>query len=132
MKVINFDSYNMEKFESGLGRHYLIEFYDCNSAKLDDRKLIEKALLEACKLSKATIINSTFHQFAPQGVSGVVVIAESHFSIHTWPENKYAALDFFTCSPSIEIEAALNHLEEQLECEYSHTKDIIRGEEINP
>lgn len=120
----------MENFETGLGRHYLIEFYDCAPEQLNDLKLIENALLEACKKAHATIINSTFHQFAPQGVSGVVVIAESHFSIHTWPENNYAALDFFTCSPSISIDEALNYLEEKLVCNYSETKEVIRGEGV--
>ena len=120
----------MDNFEVGLGRHYLIELYECHSGNLNDPTLIEEVLLEACKMSGATIINSTFHQFAPQGVSGVIVIAESHFSIHTWPEKNYAALDFFTCSPNMNVEKAINYIEEKLQSDHSEIKEVIRGEAI--
>jgi S-adenosylmethionine decarboxylase proenzyme len=77
--------------------HFLIELRSVNHALLDDLSKIETIFLESLNNSGATYINHFFHQFSPQGVSGVVVIAESHLSIHTWPEDGYAALDVFTC-----------------------------------
>lgn len=93
--------------EDPLGEHYIIELYDCKSEILNDLDEIQSALTEAASIAGATIIDQRFHRFAPQGVSGVVVIAESHLSIHTWPELGYAALDLFTCSHDMEIRKAL-------------------------
>jgi len=77
--------------------HFLIELRSVNRALLDNLSKIETIFLDSVNNSGATYINHFFHQFSPQGVSGVVVIAESHLSIHTWPEDGYAALDVFTC-----------------------------------
>jgi len=77
--------------------HYLLEFYGASEKELDDVILVETRMIQAVKKSGATYLNHYFHKFAPQGVSGVIVIAESHISIHTWPEVGYAALDVFTC-----------------------------------
>lgn len=79
------------------GRHLLVEYHGCNRAILDDIAAIEALMKVAAKAAGTTIVKSVFHPFAPQGVSGVVVIEESHLSIHTWPEHGYAAVDFFTC-----------------------------------
>jgi S-adenosylmethionine decarboxylase proenzyme len=84
-----------------IGLHLIIDLYDCKSKKLlTDVSEVEQAMLCASKAAKATIIDSIFHRFEPHGVSGVVVIGESHLSIHTWPEFKYAAVDIFTCGNS--------------------------------
>ncbi|MEZ4471899.1 MAG: adenosylmethionine decarboxylase [bacterium] len=80
-----------------LGRHLLIEYRGCNGAILDDLPRIEALMLQAAEAAGATIVQSVFHRFSPHGVTGVVVVAESHLSIHTWPEYGYAAVDFFTC-----------------------------------
>lgn len=85
-----------------LGRQILVEYYDCDSTKLNDVEFIESALIKATKASKATIVTHNFHKFSPHGVSGVIVIAESHVSIHTWPEYQYAAVDIFTCGDTID------------------------------
>ena len=69
-----------------LGRQILVEFYDCDSSSINDVEFIEEAMLNATKEANATIISHNFHKFSPYGVSGVVVIAESHVAIHTWPE----------------------------------------------
>jgi spermidine synthase len=79
------------------GRHLLVEYYKCNLAVLNETQAIESLLKEAALAAGATVVNSVFHNFSPQGVSGIVVIEESHLSIHTWPEHGYAAVDFFTC-----------------------------------
>lgn len=78
------------------GNHILVELWD--AAHLDDPKLIENALLQGARDAGATVLHSHFHHFSPySGVSGVVVLAESHISIHTWPEKSYAAIDIFMC-----------------------------------
>jgi len=86
-----------------LGRHLLLELRECNVAVLDDLKYLENALVSAAKDSGATVLDKSFHHFAPQGVSGVVLIAESHLSLHTWPEHAYAAVDIFTCGTTVKI-----------------------------
>ena len=100
-----------------LGRQLTIEYYDCKTQTLLDESLVEAALLNAADKSGATIISSSFHKFEPQGVSGVVVIAESHFTAHTWPEHDYAAVDIFTCGDNIDLEIAINCMKESFESE---------------
>jgi len=100
-----------------LGRQLTIEYYECGAKVLLDKILVEKALLRAAKRSGATIISSLFHKFDPQGISGVVVIAESHFTVHAWPEHNYAAVDIFTCGDSIDLEVAINSMKDSFESE---------------
>lgn len=85
-----------------LGRHILVEFLNCNADVMNDVTTVENAMVEAAQIAGATVINSTFHHFSPYGVSGVVVIQESHLAIHTWPEYRYAAVDLFTCGDSVD------------------------------
>lgn len=80
-----------------VGRHVLAEYHGCSTALLDDEPAIRAALHTAAQAAGATVIQAVFHRFAPQGVTGVLVLAESHISVHTWPESGYAAVDFFTC-----------------------------------
>ncbi|MFP3928824.1 MAG: adenosylmethionine decarboxylase [Desulfobacteraceae bacterium] len=93
-----------------LGQHLILELEGCPSAILDDREAVSRVMSEAVKASGATMVETFFHQFAPQGVSGVVIISESHFSIHTWPEYGYAAVDVFTCGDQIDMEKAAHIL----------------------
>ncbi|MEX0639165.1 MAG: adenosylmethionine decarboxylase [Balneolaceae bacterium] len=85
-----------------LGRQILVEYYDCSESTINNSVYVESSLLEAVSASGATIISHNFHKFSPYGVSGVVVIAESHVAIHTWPEYRYAAVDIFTCGETID------------------------------
>lgn len=80
-----------------LGTHLLIELGGVDPALLDDPSWIRETMILAAKKGRATILNTSFHEFSPQGVSGVIVLAESHISVHTWPEEGYAAVDVFTC-----------------------------------
>jgi S-adenosylmethionine decarboxylase proenzyme len=84
-----------------LGRQILVEFYDCDEDVFADEVAFRQHVLDAVEASGATIVCDTFHHFSPFGVSGVVVIAESHVTIHTWPEHRYAAVDIFTCGETI-------------------------------
>lgn len=110
-----------------LGNHLLVELYECNSKKLNDLKKLEMVMGEAVRISGATALKTSFHQFAPQGVSGVVIIAESHFTIHTWPEYGYAALDIFTCGETIDSQKALDFIEKKLDVKTVSVTEMRRG-----
>jgi S-adenosylmethionine decarboxylase proenzyme len=87
---------------NALGKHLLLELKGCDKEVLNDIGFLRQALLAAASGAGATILGESFHQFSPQGVSGVVIIAESHVCIHTWPEYGYAAADIFTCGNSVQ------------------------------
>jgi len=110
-----------------LGQQLLVEMYDCNSAILDDVALVESHMMHAAGLSGATIVERTFHHFSPHGVSGVVVIAESHLAIHTWPEYKYAAVDLFTCGDSILPDPCFEYLKDALSAGSCSITEVKRG-----
>lgn len=110
-----------------LGRQILVEFYDCDQSKLNDVSFIEASLIDAAKASKATLISHNFHKFSPYGVSGVVVIAESHIAIHTWPEYLYAAVDIFTCGDTIDPWVIQEKLKESFESKNVSSMEMKRG-----
>lgn len=85
-----------------LGRHILAEVYECDGELLDSLENVETIMVDAAVAAGATVREVVFHKFCPQGVSGVVVIAESHLTIHTWPELGYAAVDVFTCGDKVD------------------------------
>ncbi len=111
-----------------VGRHVLVEYYGCDPEILGDASLLEKAVVKAAKDAGATVLNSTFHQFAPVGTSGVVVIQESHLAIHTWPEFQYAAVDLFTCGDMIDPWVSFNSLKGSLKSEFSSPMEMLRGQ----
>lgn len=110
-----------------LGRHIMIEYYNCDENILSNHELIEKYMNQAAKESSATIVNSVFHHFNPYGVSGAVIIAESHLAIHTWPEYGYAAVDVFTCGDTINPWKAFDYLEKIFKAERSESVELPRG-----
>ena len=91
---------------NALGKHLLVELNDCDDKLLDDIDFIKDVMLAAANEAGATVLGESFHQFSPQGVSGVILIAESHLSIHTWPEHGYAGADIFTCGTRVQPEKA--------------------------
>ncbi len=110
-----------------LGAHLLIELKDCNPATLKNLEEVRDALVSAAKIAKATIVDISFHEFNPFGISGMVVIAESHLSIHTWPEYSYAAVDIFTCGDVIKPEEAAAYLIERFESKSPSIVEMKRG-----
>lgn len=110
-----------------LGRQILVEFYDCNREVLNDADQIRSIMIEGTRLSGATIVTDTFHTFSPHGVSGVVVIAESHVTIHTWPEYGYAAVDVFTCGDTINPWVIQKHLEAGFGSRNASAMEMKRG-----
>ena len=111
---------------NALGRHLLIEMKDCDRKTLNDLDFLKSIMLTAASESGATVLGESFHQFSPQGVSGVVIIAESHLFIHTWPEWGYAAIDIFTCGNNVQPEKAAQFLTKKLGGNHS-VLEIQRG-----
>ena len=111
-----------------LGRHILVEYNGCEPDLLADVAHIEKSMVAAAKAAEATVINSTFHHFSPWGVSGVVVIQESHLAIHTWPEYGYAAVDIFTCGETVDPWISYNFLKDAFKSEYASAMEMLRGQ----
>jgi S-adenosylmethionine decarboxylase len=110
-----------------LGRHLLLELYDCSSEILNNLETVKTALVEAAKRAEATIIDVVFHEFNPFGISGVVVIAESHLSIHTWPEYRYAAVDIFSCGETLKPAEAASYLVKEFGASRASCVEVKRG-----
>ena len=110
-----------------IGAQILVDMHECSPAVLDDLGAIRELMLEAARRAGATVVSECFHRFSPHGVSGVVVIAESHLAIHTWPEQGFAALDLFTCGDTLQPEACFSYLREALSCRRHSTTTIARG-----
>ncbi|MFN7228423.1 MAG: adenosylmethionine decarboxylase [Synechococcaceae cyanobacterium] len=97
-----------------VGKHCILELYDCDSGRLDDEAFLRDTITTAAKRAGATLLNLITHRFEPQGVTGLALLAESHISIHTWPESGYAAVDVFTCGDHTMPERACQILWEEL------------------
>tara|TARA_B100000676_G_scaffold105055_2_gene104844 strand:+ start:772 stop:1173 length:402 start_codon:yes stop_codon:yes gene_type:complete len=110
-----------------LGKHLLIEANKCNAKLIDDMDFIKSVMITAAKISGASIVGEKFHKFSPFGVTGILSIAESHITIHTWPEYYYAAIDIFTCSTLFEPNKAANFLIKSLESKNFDIQEIERG-----
>jgi len=110
-----------------LGKHLLVELKDCNPEVIKDLNTVREAMLNAARQARATIIDVAFHEFSPFGISGMIVIAESHLSIHTWPEYGYAAVDIFTCGDIIKPELAARYLIEKFESKNPSIVEMKRG-----
>jgi len=113
---------------NALGRHLLAELFGCDEGVLNNREVVEKIMNGAALVSGATVVGSVFHLFNPHGISGVVVIAESHFAIHTWPEFRYAAVDIFTCGDEVDPWKAHDYIKRQLRADSVSTVEMRRGE----
>ena len=111
-----------------LGRHLLAEFSGCDAGALADLDGVTAAMLEAADRSGATIVTHSFHHFGGGGgVSGVVIIAESHFALHTWPEHGFAAVDFFTCGDKVRTGVALEILAKAFRAGAIEQAEVARG-----
>lgn len=112
---------------SALGRHILAEAEGCDPTILNDPTRVENIMVSAALQAGAEVREVAFHRFSPQGVSGVVVISESHLAIHTWPEYGYAAVDVFTCGERVDPWNAVNYIIAHFEAQRCETKEIERG-----
>lgn len=112
---------------AALGRHILVEFFGCKPEIMNQVSTIENSMVTAAETAGATVINSTFHHFSPYGVSGVVVIQESHLAIHTWPEFQYAAVDLFTCGEEVNPWKSFDYLKKAFGAEHYSAIEMRRG-----
>lgn len=110
-----------------LGRHILAEIYGCDFELLNNPHKVEEIMVNAALEAGAEVREYVFHKFSPQGVSGVVVISESHLTIHTWPELGYAAVDVFTCGDTVDPWDACNYLTNSLNAQEIKATETIRG-----
>ena len=115
-----------------LGLHLLLELKECNPQLLDDLSYVRSSLIRAAEDVGAHIVGESFHRFTPQGVTGILSIAESHISIHTWPEYGYAAADIFTCGDSFQPRQAADALIELFESRDSEVYEFERGRIFQP
>ncbi|AZQ61610.1 adenosylmethionine decarboxylase [Flammeovirga pectinis] len=111
-----------------LGKQLLGELYSCNHVALNNPEDVKVLMEEAAVKANATIVQSVFHHFSPHGVSGVVVIQESHFAIHTWPEHNFVSVDFYTCGSTAFPEKAMDYLVEVLQPASYDLKEVNRGD----
>ena len=115
---------------AGVGTQIILDLYDCLTDRLDDIAWVRGAMTRAARIAGATIVDVIFHKFAPWGISGVVVISESHLAIHIWPENRYAAIDVFTCGSSMDLDRAVRYLIDTFQAQRSDSRSFNRGQGI--
>ena len=113
-----------------VGEHYLVELNGCDIDAINSEELLREGLLLAVDRSGAQIIKDVFHSFSPHGVTGVVVIAESHVSIHTWPEYGYAAVDIFTCSQKMKVDLIIDSLKDLTKAASVVSNKVSRGPQL--
>ena len=109
-----------------MGRHFLIDYGGCDSDVLADRFRVERAMLGAARAMGASVVKSVFHSFNPLGISGVIVIKESHLAVHTWPEHGFASVDFYTCGSAVDPRKAVRFLGRKFGAKKSRVKVFAR------
>ncbi len=112
---------------NSLGRHVLVDLYDCDPSLLNNLEFVLTTMKRAAEVAGATVVETSFHPFNPYGISGVVAIQESHLAIHTWPEHGFAAVDLFTCGNNIDPWRAYEFLKERLAAAHGTAMEIHRG-----
>jgi len=117
----------MPEIHESIGHHYIVEASGCDPDIISDVGKVQRILVRAAELAGATVWAVSFSKFPPQGVSGVVVISESHVSIHTWPEYGYGAIDIYTCGSHVDPEKAIEYAVEAFKASSSHITEITRG-----
>ncbi len=115
-----------------LGQQLIVELYGCDRTLLDDPSRLERILTESISRAGGTIIRPCFHHFSPHGVTGVVVIAESHVAIHTWPEFGYCALDVFTCGTQVKTDRIFEFVRLELQAQETSVMEVKRGTLVLP
>ena len=117
----------IKKTLNAIGHHYIAEASGCNPEIISSVEKVQQILVKAAEIAGAQVWSISISKFPPQGVSGVVVISESHISTHTWPEHKYAALDIYTCGDNVDPEKGVIYAVEAFGASTSHITEITRG-----
>lgn len=110
-----------------MGRHIIAELWDCDIDKLNNMEYIERLFVDAALEAGAEVREVAFHKFAPYGVSGVVIISESHLTIHSFPEHGYASIDVYTCGDRIDPNIASDYIAQALNAKTSEVVEVPRG-----
>ena len=110
-----------------MGRHVIAELWGCDIEKLNDLKGVEKIMVNAALEAGAEVREVAFHKFAPYGVSGVVIISESHLTIHSFPEHGYASIDVYTCGDRIDPNVACDFITKKLGATKRESIQVPRG-----
>lgn len=113
--------------KKSLGYQTTVDFYDCDATIIDSVSSIKSVLEKAADIMKLSVVNTTIHEFSPIGISGVIVIKESHIAIHTWPEHNYVALDFFTCNKSFDLDEGIAWIQHQFKAKRLEKNSSQRG-----
>lgn len=119
--------YHVDTNAKYLGQHVLAEFFECDPNILNNAQKVESLMIDAALECGATIVQKCFHMFSPHGVSGVVIISESHLAIHTWPELGYAAVDLFTCGDKCDPKVAYEFLKKAFNSTKASFSELKRG-----
>ena len=109
------------------GKHLILDLYGCDPGILDDVKLLQDLMQKALEMAKATVIKTVSEKFEPQGVTILALLAESHASLHTWPEMEYCAIDLYTCGTTTDGDKAASYLKEKLKAQLAEEKIIVRS-----
>ena len=109
------------------GRHLILDLYDCDPEILNDYEGLEQIMLAGLSLSKATVLRVIGEHFEPQGVTLLALLAESHCSIHTWPEIGYAAVDLYTCGDTTNTHKAAPLIGDSLKAKTVEEKELVRS-----
>jgi S-adenosylmethionine decarboxylase len=115
----------MQSFDT-VGAHVLADFWGCQYDKLDDAQILVKSLKQAAKNANMTILGEVSYKFDPQGFTGILLLAESHISIHTYPEHGFAAIDVYTCGGGM-TQKAIDFLKDVLRPQHVNEMVIRRG-----
>ena len=113
-----------------VGKHCILELYECDQIRLNDEAFVRTIVTSASKIAGATLLNMITHKFEPQGVTGLALLAESHISVHTWPESGYAAIDVFTCGKQTIPEKACQLLAKEFCAKKYSLRSFSRQTEI--
>jgi S-adenosylmethionine decarboxylase len=114
---------------ANIGTHCIVELYGCPRELLNDEQYVKDALREACSFGLATLMGEVSHKFHPQGVTALALLAESHISVHTWPEHGYAAADIFTCGDHANPQRASDFLIRKFQADHHSLTKLVRGPE---
>jgi len=123
--IIQNKTFFVPKKKKYAGIHFVAEFW--NGKIIEDKKELKKIMWGAAKAAESTPLATTVYKFLPQGITGVILLAESHISIHTWPELNYTAIDLFTCGDKTRPEKALEFLKQELKPKKIEIRKIKRG-----
>jgi S-adenosylmethionine decarboxylase len=112
---------------STYGKHIVVDVWGVDFRVLDNVDFLQQIMIDAAEKSRATVLSVTYKKFDPSGCTILIVLSESHFSIHTYPEEEFAAIDCYTCGKKVDPHIAVNYLMDKLKPKKMYTKTLIRG-----